>query len=170
MIRRLLLLAFASAILLNAQNFSTTDAGMIITPPRSSIATTALLFPYVGNVEGYDTEITLSNTSQDPFGSTPGSGTCTLYYYGSNPPANPQTTASIAAGQQIVFDVSTGGSGVAAAPGFEGYIAANCGFPLALGFAKIFALVGFGPEFSQDAQVLTLPRSTASRSTCFFHS
>ncbi|HTX37548.1 MAG TPA: DUF4214 domain-containing protein [Bryobacteraceae bacterium] len=160
--RRLILLAFASVALVNAQNFSTTDAAMVITPPRSSSTASTLLFAFVSNQLGYDTEITLSNTSQDPFGSTPGSGTCTLYYYGSNPPAGPQTTAAIAAGQQIVFDVSTGGSGVAAAPGFQGYIAANCGFPLALGFAKLFGLVGFGPETSQDAQVLTLPRSPAS--------
>src|SRR5580704_6862829 len=98
MIRVLASLTLASVALLNAQQFSTTDAGVVITPPRSSSATTALLFAFVSDQAGSDTEITLSNTSQDPFGSTPGSGTCTLYYYGSNPPAGPQTTAAIAAG------------------------------------------------------------------------
>ena len=162
MFRLLLLLAPISVVLLSAQEFSTTDTSELVTLPRSTNATTALLFPFVTNGIGVDTEITISNTSQDPFGSTPGSGTCILYYYGSNAPASPQTTVTIAAGQQIVFDVSSGGSGAAGAGGFQGYIVANCGFPLAAGFAKTFALVGFGTEYSQDAQLLTVPRSPAS--------
>jgi len=163
MIRKLVLLALASAALLDAAKFAVTQPGEIVTAPRSSSARTALLFAFATNQSGFDTEITLSNTSQDTFGSTPGSGACTLYLYGSPvPSANPQTSVSIAAGQQIVFNLSSGGGGMAGAPGFQGYIVANCAFPLARGLAKIFALTtGNGLAYSQDAQVLTLPRGAS---------
>ena len=164
MIRKLILLCAVSAAVLNAQKFTTTDQAEVVTPPRSSSASTALLFPYAINQAGYDTQITLSNTSQDPFGSTAGSGVCTLYFYGSGAPVSqPQTSAAIPAGQQIVFNLSAGGGGLAGAPGFEGYIVANCAFPLARGLATVFGLVSaaHGPVFSQDAQVLTLPRGAS---------
>jgi hypothetical protein len=66
------------------------------------------------------------------------------------------TTLPIAAGAQLIFDVSQGGSGVPGASGFQGYIYANCGFPLACGLATITLLN------SQDAQVLSFPRSTST--------
>ena len=53
----------------------------ILTSPRSSTAQ-ALLFSYVTAAAGFDTQITISNTSADTEGSTPLSGTCRLYYYG----------------------------------------------------------------------------------------
>ena len=129
--------------------------GEVVTSPRSSTPQ-PLLFPFVLNSAGYDSEITISNTSQDTVGSTPQSGTCALTYYGSGAPS-PQTSTSISFGQQLIFTLSQGGGGIAGAPGFEGYIIANCTFPLARGSARVYQ-AGI-VSISEDAQILTLPRA-----------
>ena len=71
---------------------------------------------------------------------TPASaGSCTLNYYsasGGGPAA--QTSTSIPAGSSLSFTLSGGGSnGIASRPGFQGYIIAECGFPLAHGYAYV---------------------------------
>lgn len=92
----------------------------------------ALLFPFVTNQEGTDTRIAIANTSLDPFGSTPQQGPIILNYYGSavggaTPPAF--KTKTIPAGQVLIFTLSGGGNfGVAATPGFQGYIIAVAQF------------------------------------------
>jgi len=48
---------------------------------------TALLFPYVTNVTGYETGMAISNTSMDPFQTQQSSGSCSMYFYGANQPA-----------------------------------------------------------------------------------
>jgi hypothetical protein len=103
---------------------------------------TNLLWPYVTNQAGFDTGMVIANTSRDPFGTETQEGPCTIYYYGSTTgggaaPA-PQTTSSIAAGTQAVWTLSSGGNyGIAATPGFQGYVIATCLFQYAHGYAFI---------------------------------
>jgi len=106
-----------------------------------SICRTILLYPYVTNQAGFDTGLTVANTSQDPF--TIGSnatgaqaGSCTLTWYGgttsapTTPPA-PSNTGNIAAGTVWANTVGT------IAPNFQGYMFAVCNFQYAHGFAFI---------------------------------
>lgn len=108
-----------------------------------NICQTNLLFPYVVNAAGFDTGVAISNTSQDPFGTSTQSGNCTLYYYGTGaaggePPAPQTTTSPIAGGKQLAFSLSSGGTnGIAQTAGFTGYIIAVCNFRYAHGFAFI---------------------------------
>jgi hypothetical protein len=164
--RDIVILFFAGSSLVYAGVSVTTQQAEILPATRSLGTSTALLFPFVTDDAGFDTEITISNTSADTEGSSPQAGSCSLNFYGFNPPASVLTSTSIAAGQQLVFDLSQGGGGIAAAPGFQGYIIANCSFPGARGAAKILGGTHFA--FSQDAQVLTLPRSTAQRQLLLF--
>jgi hypothetical protein len=107
-----------------------------------SACTTNLLFVFLSNQSGFDSGIAISNTSVDPFGTAPQSGTCKLNYYGETTgggaaPAA-QTSAVIPAGKQLTAVLSTGGNyGIAATPGFQGYMIAQCQFQYAHGFAFI---------------------------------
>jgi len=118
------------------------------TPSNSFVinqCVTNLLFPFVTNQAGFDTGIAISNTSRDPFGGNAGrlqSGTCTINYYGATSggpaPAADTTTNPVAAGEQLLFVLSSGGAnGIDAVPGFQGYIIAQCRFQYAHGFAFI---------------------------------
>jgi hypothetical protein len=106
---------------------------------------TNLLFPFVTNQAGFDTGIAISNTSRDPFSNASGrvqNGTCTINYYGATAggpaPAADTTTNPVAAGEQLLFVLSSGGTnGIDAVPGFQGYIIAQCRFQYAHGFAFV---------------------------------
>ena len=107
---------------------------------------TNLLFPFVTNQAGFDTGIAISNTSRDPFADQNTrlqAGTCTLNYYGGTTgggaaPAAQTTNAAVEGGAQLLFVLSSGGNlGVAATPGFQGYIIAQCRFQYAHGFAFV---------------------------------
>jgi len=104
--------------------------------------TTNLLFVFLTNQAGFDSGIAISNTSVDPFGTAPQSGPCKLNYYGETTgggaaPAA-QTSAAVPAGKQLTAVLSTGGNyGIAATPGFQGYMIAQCQFQYAHGFAFI---------------------------------
>lgn len=104
--------------------------------------TTNILFPFVTNQLGFDTGLAISNTSVDPFGTAPQTGPCRLNYYGGTTgggaaPAA-QTSAAVPAGQQLLATLSGGGNlGIAATPGFQGYIIAQCSFQYGHGFAFI---------------------------------
>jgi hypothetical protein len=108
-----------------------------------NICQTNLLFPFVSNQGGFDTGIAIANTSQDPYGTTPQSGNCELNYYGGTTgggaaPSKQTTTSAVAGGAQAIFTLSSGGTnGIAATPGFQGYIIAVCNFRFAHGFAFI---------------------------------
>lgn len=92
---------------------------------------TVLLFPYVANVQGLDTGIAIANTSTDPFGTTPQSGTCVINAYGTNAPTQAINTASVASGSYTTVLASS------QLPGFVGYMIATCNFQFAHGFAFI---------------------------------
>jgi hypothetical protein len=113
----------------------TTGNGFVINPCQTN-----LLFPFVTNQAGFDTGVAISNTSLDPFGTATQQGTCTMYYYGNtNGGAAPAAATSpvVPAGTTLVFLLSSGGSGVAATPGFQGYMISRCNFQYAHGFAFI---------------------------------
>ena len=94
--------------------------------------TTTLLYPYASNVAGFDTGLTISNTS-DPGPGAP-SGTCTFKFFGASAPS-PLVIPTLNAGD--TFSLSIG----SVAPGFQGYIIATCSFPRARGWG-IYSDVG----------------------------
>lgn len=103
---------------------------------------TNLLFPFVTNTSGFDTGLVISNTSSDPFGTVPQRGPCTLNYYGSTSGGGAapgvQTSGTVNEGTQLIWTLSNGGNlGVAATPGFMGYIIAQCNFQFAHGYAFV---------------------------------
>jgi hypothetical protein len=111
---------------------------------------TNLLWPYVTNQAGFDTGMVISNTSMDPFGTATQEGPCTINYYGNSSGATPpaaDTTPTVGAGGFAVWTLSSGGGvkpygkpieGVInSAPGFEGYVIAQCQFQFAHGYAFI---------------------------------
>jgi len=104
--------------------------------------TTNLLFPFLTNQSGFDSGIAISNTSSDMLGTSPQTGACKLNYYGDSAgggaaPAA-QTSSNVPAGRQLLAVLSSGGNyGIAATPGFQGYMIAQCAFQYAHGFAFI---------------------------------
>lgn len=91
---------------------------------------TNLLFSFMTNQTGLDTGIAIANTTADPFGTPPQDGTCTITFFGAGAPA-PFVTPPILAGTVYVNVASS------LAPGFQGYLIAECDFPLAHGFAFV---------------------------------
>jgi hypothetical protein len=97
--------------------------------------TTTLLFPFVTNQGGFDTGIALMNTTADPFGTKPQSGTCAMNFYGQNAP--PQyVTASIPSGMNTAA-TTYAFLASSIAPNFQGYMIAVCQFQLAHGYGFI---------------------------------
>jgi len=100
-----------------------------------TIAQTELLFPFVTSNAGFDTGIALSNTTTDPFGSSPATGSCNLNFYGSGAPT-PNTNVAAPGGSQAsgtsnAFLLSS------VAPNFAGYMIAVCNYPEGHGFGYI---------------------------------
>ena len=101
-----------------------------------------LLFPFATNQAGFDSGISVANTSAEPFGKDPTSGSITIHYFGGTtggglaPP--PQTSSKVLPGSLALFTLSGGGNlGIAATPGFQGYIVIECRFPDAEGFGFV---------------------------------
>jgi hypothetical protein len=96
-----------------------------------NICRTILLYPFVTNIQGFDTGLAVANTSTDPFGTPPQAGSCALnWYQGTNNPAV-GNSGTIASGTVYTTLAST------AVPGFNGYMIAVCNFQFAHGFAFI---------------------------------
>ncbi len=133
---------------------------------------TNLLFPYVTNAPGFDTGISIANTSKDPGWVSEQEGACTLYYYGltgaaGDPPPS-QTSGIIPAGKSLIFTLSNGGgvqgaaaASVLATPDFTGYMIARCNFQYAHGYAFISDL-GIR-NWAQGYIALVLDEALASR-------
>jgi len=112
--------------------------------------TTTLLFPYTTNIAGFETGMSIANTSADIFGTVAQTGTCTLTFFGINVGGTnktftvaPFTTPAIPAGG-VWADTLSDIAHVPPAEGqpgggmeFQGYIFAQCGFQFAHGFAFI---------------------------------
>lgn len=137
--------------------------------PLSASAITAcvsnLLFPFVTSQLGFDTGIAISNTSADPFGkfgavptgTTAPSGACTLNYYGAGAPSPAAVqTPSIASGTTYAFVSSS------VAPGFQGYMIAQCPFVAGHGFAFVTDLGSAGSaSVAQGYTALSLPAANS---------
>lgn len=118
------------------------------------VPTTRLLFSYAVNAGGFDTGLVISNTSMDPFGTENQNGTCTLSFFGTNAPS-PLTTGTIAAGSMFVTLVSF------VAPGFTGYLFADCGFNHAHGLTFVSDIGARNIAFGQLAQVVPAKKRRA---------
>ena len=97
-------------------------------------STTRLLYTFVTNIAGFDTGIVISNTSADPFGTLPQSGPCTLTFFDGTGKTPAFTTPTISAGTTFTTLAS------AIAPGFQGYMFAECDFAFAHGAAFVSAV------------------------------
>ena len=137
------------------------DTSTAATFASLNICQTVLLFPYLTTAAGFDTGIAISNTSQDPFGTTPQTGTCALNWYmagtaGTNPAVT--TTASIPGGTSYTTLVSATTNGGA---NFTGYMFAICNFQGAHGYAAITDVGARGIFSSYLA--LVVPTGTGTR-------
>jgi len=126
----------------NIPNFVVGSSTTSLTGSAFSVCATNLLYPYITNLSGYDTGLAIANTSTDPFGSklgaVPQAGNCTLNFYGAGAPSGPVTSPSIPSGTvftQILSNI---------APGFQGYMIAQCDFLFAHGYAFITNMVSAG--------------------------
>jgi hypothetical protein len=112
---------------------STPTTGTIFT---INVCRTILLYPYVTNQAGFDTGMTVANTSTDPFGTGAQQGACTFNYYGGTTaapttPPGPTSTGVVNSGTVWANTLGT------IAPNFQGYVFAVCNFQFAHGFAFI---------------------------------
>jgi hypothetical protein len=124
---------------------------------------TNLLYPWVLNFAGLDTGIAISNTSLDPYGTTPQAGTCAVNLY----PTDKTTNNGVNAGGAVTVTTQSvaGGSvwrstlsGQTAWAGLAGYIIARCNFQYGHGFAFITDNFGVGsPGAAQGYLALVIP-------------
>jgi len=99
---------------------------------------THLLFPYVTNLAGYDTGLAISNTSLDEYGTSPQTGTCTLFpFTGGKALASYTTAAAVTPGSTWTALVDGTATPIVPPNSFSGYIIADCNFQYAHGFAFI---------------------------------
>ena len=102
--------------------------------PNDPPGTTNLLFPFVTSQAGFDTGLSIANTSADPFGTAAQPGTCTLHFFGAAGVFH-IPTPNIVPGTNYSTLVSTTLSNVPG--GFQGYMIAVCNFQYAHGFAFV---------------------------------
>jgi hypothetical protein len=99
-----------------------------------SLCVTEILFPFVNTTAGFDTGISIANTSADPQGSNQQTGPCTLNFYGSG--AGTTTTAPFpSAGGNIAPGTINAEQISNIRNNFQGYIIAVCNFQLGHGYA-----------------------------------
>ena len=131
-----------------------------------NICRTILLYPYITNQAGFDTGLTVANTSQDPF--TVGShatqtqtGSCVFTWYGGTTAA-PTTPPAATNTGTILGGTVWAGLASTLIPTFQGYAFAVCNFQFAHGFAFISDLGARNLAMGYLAVVLDDP-STGSR-------
>ena len=123
----------------NVPNFVSGSSTATVNGNSFIACQTTLLFPFVTNQLGFDTGIAISNTSTDTLSTTKAgadsvsaqSGTCALTFFGASAPTAASVTPSVATGTSYAFTASS------VAPGFQGYMIANCNFQYAHGFAYV---------------------------------
>jgi len=118
-----------------------------------NLCTTALLFPYITTAflvpgqSGFDTGISIANTTMDPFGTANQAGLCTMYWYGGAPGAttaatNPAPTTLGAGGVGNSVPILSGTTALTLASqnvpaDWTGYMIALCNFQYAHGYASV---------------------------------
>lgn len=140
------------------------------TAPKNNAvpAKTTLLFPFVTQQNGFDTGISIANTSADTLGTKPTAGHCELNYWGGTiggkgeggaAPPKQSTTVALQGGQVMAFTLDSGGTnGIMPTRGFQGYIIATCNFPYARGFAFISDVGSQKLAHGYIAEIVTDPR------------
>jgi hypothetical protein len=108
-----------------------------------NLCRTTLLFPFVSAADGFDTGLSIANTSIIEAGATGQTGTCTMTFFGSGAPS---PAAFPAASTPIPFGTVGVNVASAIAPGFVGYAVAVCNFQYAHGFAFVQSSVGYNPS------------------------
>ena len=132
-------------------------SGMLTPAPAFVInaCRTTLLFQFLTNQAGFDTGLSVSNSSRDTLGTQPQTGRCTGTFFPT--PFNATTQAQfpplispvLQAGEQWTFTVSS------QRPNFQGYMMATCEFQFAHGYAFIS---DFGStKLAQGYQALVVP-------------
>jgi len=120
-----------------------------------NVCRTTLLFQFITNQAGFDTGVSVSNTSRDTLTTSPQTGRCTATFFPT--PFNATTQAqfpvlsspTLAGGEQWTFTVS------GARAGFQGYMMVGCDFQFAHGYAFIS---DFGSKnLAQGYQALVIP-------------
>jgi hypothetical protein len=133
-----------------------------------NICQTVLLFPFVTSASGYETGLAISNTTQDPFGTTVQSGSCSLSWYqagsGGTNPAN-TTTPAIPGGTTYTTLASAATN---AGANFNGYMFAICNFQFGHGYAAITD-IGSRGIFSSYLALVAPNRSTGALSESLAH-
>ena len=116
---------------------------------------TSLLFQFITNQAGFDTGVSVSNTSRDTLSTAAQNGRCTATFFPTPFNANtqaqfpPLASPALNGGEQWTFTVS------GARPGFQGYMMVNCDFQFAHGYAFIS---DFGSKnLAQGYQALVVP-------------
>ena len=106
---------------------------------------TWLLFPFVSHQAGFDTGVSIVNTSAQPH--LPQSdwelGPFNVHFYGTVGTSKYTIShpgPTLMGGEHAVWSLGSGGA-VQATPGFQGYLVVHCAFR-ASGFAYIYALAG----------------------------
>jgi hypothetical protein len=112
--------------------------------------TTNLLYTWVANFAGLDTGIAIANTSADPYGTVPQTGTCTVSLW----PTDQTTNNGVSAGAAVSITTAavapgsvwrTSLSGTPTFANLAGYIIAVCRFQYGHGMAFITDRFGVGP-------------------------
>ncbi|HEU0123611.1 MAG TPA: hypothetical protein VFQ91_23975 [Bryobacteraceae bacterium] len=116
---------------------------------------TTLLFQFLTNQAGFDTGVSVSNTSRDTLSTSPQTGRCTATFFPT--PFNATTQAqfqplaspTLNGGEQWTFTMS------GTRPNFQGYMMVSCDFQFAHGYAFIS---DFGSKnLAQGYQALVIP-------------
>jgi len=120
-----------------------------------NVCRTTLLFQFLTNQAGFDTGVSVSNTSRDTLTTSPQTGRCTATFFPT--PFNATTSAqfpilnspTLAGGEQWTFTLS------GSRAGFQGYMMVGCDFQFAHGYAFIS---DFGSKnLAQGYQALVIP-------------
>jgi hypothetical protein len=89
------------------------------------------LFPFATNTAGFDTGLSIANTTATPFETLHQSGKCDIFFYGSGAPSSPFPTPTIPAGTVYTNLISN------IAPNFQGYLIVTCTFGGASGMGFV---------------------------------
>jgi len=127
-----------------------------------NLCQTTLLFPFVNTTPGFDTGISIANTTADTQGSKQQTGPCTLNFFGSG--AGTTTTSPFpSAGGNIAPGTINAEQISNIRNGFQGYVIAVCNFQLAHGFA-LFSDTGIRNWATSYLPLVITTASTSGRS------
>ncbi len=147
------MVSFAPIGSTNIPNFVVGSSTTPLSGSNFTVCATNLLFSYLVNQAGYDTGLAIANTSTDPFGkngATPQAGNCTLNFYGAGAPAA-VTSPMVPSGTvwtQILSSI---------APGFQGYMIAQCNFLYGHGYAFISSGLGMNSGVAEGYLAGVIP-------------